>query len=472
MFSRSAPAGARAPWPGLLFLFAALSQSACATHEPLNVDAEQHLAAWRDRGSNSEKLNALAAAMRRSDASRPSRYNARDGLSAAEMEVAALLFNPKLRRVRLAAGVPLASAQLAGLWPDPKFRVNVLRIVESVEDPWIVMGGLPLPLPISGRLTVEKAHAAARSRRAAAQVVLAERDLLRELRLARTHWSGVARRRALLIESLEELDAVLAVARSQRQLNRIGAPDLRLLELERVRRVGRIQLLVLESRRLELRLRQLIGLTPEAPIELVTDASWPVAEPGRPGDRASALAASPELRVARLGLEVAERSHELEVRRQYPDLTLGPMAGTEEGETRVGFSLMNLTLPLWNRNQRAIAEADARRRVARGRLEEARQTVVAELADAEVACNLARQRREILQTRIFPIVNRQLAELRRLAELGDFEVLVILNALTQTLETRLELVEARVAEAAARIRRSALVEPLRTEGLVTPKERS
>ena len=317
-----------------------------------------------------------------------------------------------------------------------------------------------------------KAHAAARSRRAAAQVVLAERDLLRELRLARTHWSGVARRRALLIESLEELDAVLAVARSQRQLNRIGAPDLRLLELERVRRVGRIQLLVLESRRLELRLRQLIGLTPEAPIELVTDASCPVAEPGRPGDRASALAASPELRVARLGLEVAERSHELEVRRQYPDLTLGPMAGTEEGETRVGFSLMNLTLPLWNRNQRAIAEADARRRVARGRLEEARQTVVAELADAEVACNLARQRREILQTRIFPIVNRQLAELRRLAELGDFEVLVILNALTQTLETRLELVEARVAEAAARIRRSALVEPLRTEGLVTPKERS
>lgn len=53
-----------------------------------------------------------------------------------------------------------------------------------------------------------------------------------------------------------------------------------------------------------------------------------------------------------------------EIRRQYPELKVGPAYEREEGIDRLGI-VAGLTLPLWNRNRKGIAEATGERHAAR-----------------------------------------------------------------------------------------------------------
>ena len=53
-----------------------------------------------------------------------------------------------------------------------------------------------------------------------------------------------------------------------------------------------------------------------------------------------------------------------EIRRQYPELELGPSFTRDEGEKEVGGEI-GFNLPLWNRNRKAIAEARGTRDLSR-----------------------------------------------------------------------------------------------------------
>ncbi len=70
---------------------------------------------------------------------------------------------------------------------------------------------------------------------------------------------------------------------------------------------------------------------------------------------AAVLKCHPAIRRRAAEYEVAEASLRLEVRRQYPDIQLGPALGMEDGQGRggVGFSV---PLPILNANRRGIAE--------------------------------------------------------------------------------------------------------------------
>ncbi len=68
--------------------------------------------------------------------------------------------------------------------------------------------------------------------------------------------------------------------------------------------------------------------------------------------------------------EVAERTFELEIRKQYPDLQIGPGYGLEDGQDQVLMGL-SLPLPVLNANRQAIARAEANRSVARASVEAA-----------------------------------------------------------------------------------------------------
>lgn len=59
-----------------------------------------------------------------------------------------------------------------------------------------------------------------------------------------------------------------------------------------------------------------------------------------------------------------EASLHAEIRRQYPNLTIGPAYAHEDGLNRIGF-VAGLTLPLWNRNRKAISRTETERDIAR-----------------------------------------------------------------------------------------------------------
>ena len=58
----------------------------------------------------------------------------------------------------------------------------------------------------------------------------------------------------------------------------------------------------------------------------------------------------------------SEAELQREIRKQYPELSVGPGFEHEDGNSKVGLGI-GINLPLWNRNQQGIAEASAERNI-------------------------------------------------------------------------------------------------------------
>jgi cobalt-zinc-cadmium efflux system outer membrane protein len=192
-----------------------------------------------------------------------------------------------------------------------------------------------------------------------------------------------------------------------------------------------------------------MGLSPVAPITFVPDSPARVTEPADPAPIIQTR--NPAVAVARARYEVAERDLAVEARRQYPDLEIGPGLGREDGidEFRLGFSL---PIPIFNANRAAIARAQAARDLASLEVDAAIESALAEAAAARAAIAAARERRRILEEEVAPMVDAQFADVRRLAELGEIQVFMLMVALTRRLDARLNLIEAARDEALAATR--------------------
>ena len=130
----------------------------CATYQADPLDLPAHRAAWQTRTAGDESVRAFAQRLE-TESPGAVAFDPDDGLSVREGELVALVYNPDLRVARLHAGVAAADADHAGRWDDPGLSFDVMRITESVANPWIVAGGLSVTVPISGRLAAERARA-------------------------------------------------------------------------------------------------------------------------------------------------------------------------------------------------------------------------------------------------------------------------------------------------------------------------
>lgn len=449
-----------------------MSMLGCQAYEPLSLDLDSHDQAWSNRlsdagsgdGGSDGNVKAYAEQLAQLNATNAVTFDASDGLSLPEAELVALLFNAELRAARLSAKVPRLGAAEAGRWADPELDFDLLRIADSVKDPWIVGASLSFTIPLSGRLNIEKDKALADADVEWRRVLLAEWKAIIKLRVAWNHWSGTTQRITLVEQYLKQLDGVVGIAEKQRQANRIGAPQLRVLQLEKVTRVGQLNALHNHEKRERLALKAMLGLTPQAAFEL-----HPTIAVERPVKDTAAHVAelrtnNLQLAVAKAAFDVADVSHRLEIRKQYPDLVIGPGYEFEEGVSRGGV-VLSLPIPLLNRNSRAIAESRATRDAAKAAYESEYERLVATLAQAELGVAAARSRSQYLEATVAPMVDAQMKDLQRLASLGDLDVLVILDALTRTLETKTQVLDAKVEEAKAVNELRSLLRPMTTPQL-------
>jgi outer membrane protein TolC len=156
--------------------------------------------------------------------------------------------------------------------------------------------------------------------------------------------------------------------------------------------------------------------------------------------------------------EVAERQLELEIRRQYPDLQIGPGFGREDGEDRLLFGF-SLPLPLLNRNRAGIATASAQRDVAQAVFHASLEQLASETEIARIRLDAARAERHLLEEEVVPMVDQQYADARKVAELGEVDVFVLLESLVRQLEAKLQLIDAQLAESLAAVRLVNLIGP-------------
>ena len=145
---------------------------------------------------------------------------------------------------------------------------------------------------------------------------------------------------------------------------------------------------------------------------------------------------------------VAEKTLYREIREQYPDLTIGPLAELDLGQTLLGFSL-SLPIPILNANKQGIAEANAERELAYAAYETEYERLSGTLASTRVRADTIREQRRFIESTLAPLVDRQIGDAYRLLELGEGGGLVLLESQARVGQTQIQLIEARLAESLA-----------------------
>lgn len=430
----------------------------CQAYARKPLDTAAFRAAWSARDLSGDSLEDFWERLS-GDAPESVEFDASDGLSLREGQLVALVYSPALRLARARVGRAAAGAAQAGLWADPVLGLDVLRITDSVPDPWVIAPGLIFSLPLSGRLGAARDLAAAELRVAEGQALESEWSVLREVRVAWIQWSAAALRLAETERFADTVESLALTVSELADLGEVPASEAALLGLEAAQRRNQAIRIRGEVQALEHLLRGLLGLSPAAELEF--QPTLEVAE-GALEDFGGADAIelrNPSLERLRREYEVAERALQLEIRRQYPDLSLGPLFESESGQARVGLS-GGLPIPSLNMNRRAIAEARAQREIARVAFESSFQRTVSRWAASESrAIALAHQASELVQT-LQPLLDRQVQDARAFMQLGEGSgTLVLLASLSRSLEAKLELLEARTQAALARTEAEFLVGP-------------
>lgn len=417
-----------------------LTLGSCVSYEAQPLESKERRARWHERSAESA-LELIDRLKREGAPGPPERYDAADGLTLEEGRLFAWLYHPGLRLARLQEERARKSAEVAGLWIDPRFSLGLLRIAESVDDRWIVNPGLSFTLPLSGRLRSERALAGAELEAASLAVLEAEREVWRDVRIEWLRWSAAEQRSEVLAAFVER-----ATALNEKTSDLVGMGEMRpteaaLFQLETIQRQNQLHRERGEAAAADQRLRTLLGLSPDAPVKLI---------PTLRADRSVVAAIGdghPTLARLRSHYDAAEARLQREIQKQVPDLRLGPQFESEEGQSRFGIQ-GGLPVPLFNRNRRGIAEATVDRELARASYENAYQELVGRRAVAEARAAALAEQRSTLEEVLVPLVDQNRERALRLLELGEGGALVALESQKRALETQLEWIDVQAQEAA------------------------
>lgn len=357
-----------------------------------------------------------------------------------EGEVVALVYNPDLRIARLKAGVAQATADHAGRWDDPALSIDVLRVTESVPHPWVVGSSLSLTIPVSGRLAVEKSRAEAALHSELARVAEEEWKTLRDLRVAWLRWSADLLRLEEAERIVGSLDSVVETTGKLADGGELPRTESALFKIEQASRQADIARLRGQVKEGEQEIRSLMGISPGAPATLL-----PTLSPGSGRERGSLAETNPTLIRLQSDYEVAELTLLREIRKQFPDLELGPNYESDQGQSKVGV-IGGIPIPILNSNKGGIAAAKAEREVARAAFETGMERAEGRLTALRARLSGAQSRRQSLDSNVVPLVDRQIEDAQSLLELGEGGSLVLLESLVRAHEAKLDLIEVRLEE--------------------------
>lgn len=326
----------------ILGLLVAMLCSGCAQYKPQPIDIRRDMAAWK------QVSLALAPAGR--------------ALRVEELKRIGLLLNADLNKARLTCLRSANAARYAGLWKDPTISAGVDRYLSGVQ--WDRSASASLTLPVTGVPSL--------TRRLAELYTLADFQLLRAqecdflvrlqtlcytIRIAHT-------KHALIRARMQPVESELVSITRLQALGEASPADLQDATQRYNDTLKELQELDNDHMAKHLELISMLGLHPAVGEVEVAD-TLPSGVPANvPAPTLEQLLHHPRLLAAMAAYSTSEKELQLEIRKQYPELELGPGFLHEEGEDKLGLSV-GFTLPLWNRNREAIARAKGSRALSR-----------------------------------------------------------------------------------------------------------
>jgi len=318
-------------------------------------------------------------------------------------------FGPALKEARAAFDRAQAVAGIDTPWPNP--TIGAGPAVGSRLDPGgssrrvqpLVEFGFAIPL--SGRLGYTDDLNQVIAESAHVKLVARHRRSYLELRALYADWVLARRNVSVQNEILESARRSLALTGRLIDAGGATALDLGLMELE----VARRGMMLIDTRAeevtIEERLSSLIGVSFEQ-LQKVFHETLPVLDapiPQRAEAQKILVANHPDLAELRAAYEVAEKELRLEIAKQYPDLELGPFFEGDPGERKKAWGLtIGITIPIFDRNEQAIAAAEKERDSIRTAYEATLNRQLAALESALARYDLAREKSALLETVIVP----------------------------------------------------------------------
>ena len=359
----------------------------------------------------------------------------------------ALIGNRELNALRLKSANSAKAAKESGWWEDPELDFDLMRIVNPSEHPFLGGASIAFTIPLSGAPAIAAKADELYAQADIAEIKAAERDTGVEARLAAIRLASLRRRAALL----SEYDSDERIVRARENAGKLHeAGEVSASELAGVQRQKHIRHHALmeterEIAETEIAFLRLLGLRPGTKIALTLPLRDRPSMPSGADDPLE-LVRHPKVEAALARLGGTEKSLEAEIRRQYPDLKLGPAYANEEGLDRFGL-IAGISIPLWNRNRKGIAEAEGTRDEARLAAIDAWRSLVCDAATARVHLS------NLLMHPPVPANEREQAD--RLADAGELTPLDYLAVREQIFDLRLDELNWRrdVALAAAELER-------------------
>ena len=359
----------------------------------------------------------------------------------------ALIGNRELNALRLKSANSAKAAKESGWWEDPELDFDLMRIVNPSEHPFLGGASIAFTIPLSGAPAIAAKADELYAQADIAEIKAAERDTGVEARLAAIRLASLRRRAALL----SEYDSDERIVRARENAGKLHeAGEVSASELAGVQRQKHIRHHALmeterEIAETEIAFLRLLGLRPGTKIALTLPLRDRPSMPSGADDPLE-LVRHPKVQAALVRLGGTEKSLEAEIRRQYPDLKLGPTYANEEGLDRFGL-VAGISIPLWNRNRKGIAEAEGTRDEARLAAIDAWRSLVCDAATARVHLS------NLLMHPPVPANEREQAD--RLADAGELTPLEYLAVREQIFDLWLDELNWRrdVALAAAELER-------------------
>lgn len=404
----------------------AITLSGCASFSPKPLEPSQKASEFESRSLDSPELKSfLEENLRREIKEWPAKKWGFD-----ELAFAALYFSPDMDVARARWGVAEAGIKSAAARPNPSVGLTTQFNADSASgvSPWTLGLNLDIPIEVAGKrgyrvLRAERLSNAQRFNiaNAAWKVRSRLRTMLLGLYAARSSEAILKRKTALLEETVKALEERL-------KAGEIPQPEVTnaRISLEE----ARSSLLKAQGDRIESMalVAEAIGL-PASAVEGVgfvfpfTDASMesPSSEVRRQAllNRTDILASLEEYRASEAALR-------LEVAKQYPDIHIGPGYSWDQGDNKWALGL-TVALPVLNRNEGPIAEAEARRVEAEANFDALQVRIIGELGRAVSGYGATVEKLEAEDKRLSE-GNRRLKEAGALFSSGEEDFLFLLGA--------------------------------------------
>lgn len=303
------------------------------------------------------------------------------------LTLAAWFYSPALDVARAQWRTARAGIDVAGTVPNPTLSLPFEYATPNPGPgaPYTTGLGLDIPIETAGKRGYRVDEATHLSEAARLNIAHQAWQVRAQVRDALLALYAARERTALLSRQSEDERQIAAMSQRRLAVGEGSAPEVDAAVLADTQ--AQIDLAAARSAEQDARaqLAAVIGVSASALDGITIDLdAFGSAPPVPPADeiQREAIFHRADLLASLADYAAAESALQLEVAKQYPDITLGPGYTYDTGTHRIAFGLAGLTLPIFNHNQGGIREAEAKRKEAAARTMALQDSILGNLAHA------------------------------------------------------------------------------------------